>query len=372
MSGGVLLTGSAVRTCLGDGDATFAALLRGESGIGPLRYADPDRLNVRHGFHIEESGQGPDQERPFRASGWLAACVTAALAQAGVDPARQRVAVIVGTGLRELRAVERSTDVPPHRLHFAAVLRDAVPGLADIVTVSNACSAGGHALALAQDLVQLGEADAVVAAGADAMTESMLAMIGRVADGPAAALRPFDASRTGTLLGEGAAAVVVVPEGSSGRPLARLLGTGLSCDAHHETAADRDGIARAMADAYARAGRDPAQVDLVVAHGTGTRLNDALESELLLGTVGVGPLVTAVKGAVGHMSGAAALVSLDVALRCLATGMVPPVTGLERILDEGRGLRFVAGAPAAAAVRLAQVDAFGFGGVNAVSLVEAA
>jgi 3-oxoacyl-[acyl-carrier-protein] synthase II len=365
---GVLVTGSAVRTCLGDGDATFAALLRGESGIGPLRYVDPDRLNVRRGFHVEE----PGEERPFRASGWLVACVTEALARAGVDPAARRVAVIVGTGLRELRAVERSTDVEAHRLHFAPALRSAVPGLADVVTLSNACSAGGHALALAQDLLQLGEADAVVAAGADAMTESMLAMIGRVADGPADGLRPFDASRSGTLLGEGAAAVVVVPEGAPGRPLARLLGTGLSCDAHHETAADRDGIARAMSDAYARAGREPGQVDLVVAHGTGTPLNDALESELLLGTVGARPLVTAVKGAVGHMSGAAALVSLDVALHCLATGLVPPVAGLERVLDEGERLRFVAGAAAAAEVRLAQVDAFGFGGVNAVSLVEAA
>jgi 3-oxoacyl-[acyl-carrier-protein] synthase II len=230
----------------------------------------------------------------------------------------------------------------------------------------------GHALALAQDLVELGEADAVVAAGADAMTESMLAMIGRMADGPASALRPFDASRTGTLLGEGAAAAVVVPEGAPGRALARLLGTGLSCDAHHETAADRDGIARAIADAYARAGRDAGEVDLVVAHGTGTPLNDALESELLLGTVGARPLVTAVKGAVGHMSGAAALVSLDVAIRCLATGLAPPIAGLERVLDEGTALRFVAGTPAAAEFRLAQVNAFGFGGVNAVSLVERA
>src|SRR5207247_2209887 len=117
-------------------------------------------------------------------------------------------------------------------------VRAVAPGVGEVITLSNACSAGGHALALAQDLVELGEADAVVAAGADSMTASMLAMIGRVHEEPADQLRPFDAARTGALLGEGAVAMVVVPEGAAARPLARVLATGLSCDAHHETAAD--------------------------------------------------------------------------------------------------------------------------------------
>jgi 3-oxoacyl-[acyl-carrier-protein] synthase II len=370
---GALIAGCAVRTCLGDGEATFAALLRGESGAGPLRHPDHDRLNVRAGYHVD----GPDA--PFRPSGWLARCVVEALAQAGVDPTRQRVLVLVGTGLRELGEVERAVlagaGIDPGRLHFAPAVAEAVPGLAGVLTLSNACSAGGHALALAQDLVELGEADAVVAAGADAMTGSMLAMIGRMADGPASALRPFDAGRTGTLLGEGAAAAVVVPEGAAARPLARLLATGLSCDAHHETAADADGIRRAMRDALRRAGRSPDQVDLVVAHGTGTPLNDALESGLLRETLAAGrpgPLVTGVKGAIGHTSGSAALHGLDVAIRCLHGGVVPAVVGLGYVLDEGRGLRFVTGAPAREQLRLAQVNAFGFGGVNAVTIVEAA
>jgi 3-oxoacyl-[acyl-carrier-protein] synthase II len=373
--GPALITGCAIRTCLGDGDATFAALLRGESGIGKLRYVDRERLNVRRGFHIAE----PGAERPFRASRWLVTCVDEALTQAGIDPERQRVVVIVGTGLRELRAVERSalagTSLDLGRLHFAAAIRSALPAVTAVVTLSNACSAGGHALALAQDLVQLGEADVVVAAGADAMTESMLAMIGRMADGPSKDLRPFDADRSGTLLGEGAAAAVVVAEGTSPHPLARLLGTGLTCDAHHETAADADGIRRAMREALTRAGREPEEVDLVLAHGTGTRLNDALESTLLLGALAgrrPGPLITAVKGAVGHTSGGAALLGLDVAIRCLANGVVPAIVGLERLLDEGRPLRFVTGRPARADLRLAQVNAFGFGGVNAVTLIEAA
>jgi len=369
-----LIAGSAVRTCLGDGEATFAALLAGATGIGDLRYVDGARLNVGRGYHVPEEGE----ERPFRASGWLAACVRDALRQAAIDPGRRRVTVVVGSGLRELRAVERSAlapaDFATERLHFATAVREAEPAVAEVVTLSNACSASGHALAVAQDLVELGEADAVVAAGADSMTGSMLAMIGRVADAPSEHLRPFDAGRTGTLLGEGAAAAVVVPEGSHGRPLARLLATGLSCDARHETAADADGIRRAMEDALARAGRPASAVDLVVAHGTGTLINDPLEAELLrrvLGADGRRPLVTALKGAVGHTSGGAALMGVDVAIRCLRRGLVPPIAGLRRPLPEGAGLRLVHGRPATARLRLAQVDAFGFGGVNAVTLVEA-
>jgi 3-oxoacyl-[acyl-carrier-protein] synthase II len=370
----VLIAASAARSCFGDLDATFAALLAGECGVGDLRYADGDRLNVTQGYHIAEDGQ----EQPFRASRWLAGCVRDALAHAGVEPGRQRVAVVVGTGLRELRAVERwatgAGGFPVERLHFAGAVRETEPGIAEVVTLSNACSAGGSALALAQDMIELGVADAVVAAGTDTMTESMLAMVGRVTDTPVDRVRPFDIDRAGVLLGEGAAALVVVPEGSAPEPLARLLATGLSCDAHHETAPHRDGICRAMRDALTRARRSPAQVDLVLAHGTGTGLNDPTEASAIrevLAVAGPGPLVTAIKGAVGHTSGGSALLSAGIAVRCLQTGTVPPVVGLRTPLDEGLELRLVIGEPVQAHPRVVQVNAFGFGGVNAVTLLEA-
>jgi len=367
------IAASAALTGLGGGEATFAALLRGESGIRELRFPHRERLNVRRGCHAQPAGDGT----PLRASGWLAACVRDAIASSGLDPHRERVVALVGTGLRELHAVERCAldDFATETLHFAGAVRRACPAIADVVTLSNACSAGGHALALAQDLVELGEADAVVAAGADAMTESMLAMIGRVAAAPSDHLRPFDAGRTGTLLGEGAAALVVVPD-RDGRPaLARLLGTGLSCDARSETAPDADGIARAMQDALERAGRSALEVDLVLAHGTGTTLNDPLEAQLIARALRAGasrPLITAVKGAIGHTSGAAALCSVDVAIHCLRRGVVPAIAGLRSPLAEAEGLGLVVGRPVEADVRLAQVDAFGFGGVNSVTLLERA
>jgi 3-oxoacyl-[acyl-carrier-protein] synthase II len=375
----VLIAASASRSCLGDGEETFAALLEGAGGAGPLRFHDPVRLNVTRAYQIaEEIVDEGEEERLFRASGWLSDCVAEALARSGVDAGRRRVVALVGTGLRELRAVERSAFEPielgAERLHFAAAVRRAAPEVGRVLTLSNACSAGGHALALAQDLIELGEADAVVVAGVDALTESMLAMIGRVTDAPAARLSPFDADRSGTLLGEGAAAFVVVPEGAAERPLARLLGTGLSCDAGRETAPDREGIRRAVDDAFARAARRPGEVDLVVAHGTGTALNDALEAGLIrrLSAGAPGPWITAIKGAIGHTSGASALASVDVAIRCLRSGRVPPIVGLGRPLAEAEGLRLVVGGPVEADLRLAQVDAFGFGGVNAVTLLEAA
>lgn len=378
-----LVAGSAVRTCFGSGAQTFAALLRGACGVGPLRHGDPARLNVAAGYHVgadsAADSAADDPRRPLRASGWLSACVRRALDEAGVDPARQRVLALVGTGLRELSAVEEAAlggpGTPVHRLHFGAAVREAAPGVGAVLTVANACSASGHALALAQDLVELGEADAVVVGGADAMTQSMLAMIGRVADAPTERVRPFDRDRQGVLLGEGAAAVVVVPERWPGPAAARLLATGLSCDAFHETAPSAEGIGRAMRDAYRRAGRVPAETGVVVAHGTGTALNDPTECAALREVLGdTAALITGVKGALGHMSGTAALVNLDVAMRCLADRVVPPVVGLREVLPEGTGLNFVrdrpAPLPAIPLAPLVQVNAFGFGGVNAVTLVE--
>jgi 3-oxoacyl-[acyl-carrier-protein] synthase II len=371
----VLIAASVARTCLGDDRATFDALLRGASGVEDLRYFPSTALNVRRGYHLPWAGP----ERPLPASAWLAECVAEALARAGVDARHQRVTALVGSGLRELRAVERwatgGTRVRRQALHFTGALRQVAPRVEPVLTISNACSAGGCALALGQDLLELGDADAVVVAGTDAMTESMLAMIGRFHEEPTDQVRPFDVHRTGVLLGEGAAALVLVPEGGCADPVARLLGTGLSCDAWHETAPDRAGIRAAMVGALGRAGRAATGVDLVYAHGTGTGLNDPAEAavlaEVFAGAV-PGPLVTAVKGAVGHTSGASALTSVAMAVQSLRRGVAPPVVGLREPVPEGAGLRFVIGRPQPAALRLVQVNAFGFGGVNAVSLLESA
>jgi 3-oxoacyl-[acyl-carrier-protein] synthase II len=370
----VAITGYEMVCCLGDAARTFAALCRGETGVTPLRpdRGDADRLGVRHAYQIGD-GEPPSATR------WLAITVAAAAARAGIDTAAQRVAVVVGTGLRELPALERwsrtGTGLGLQQLHFGSAVRDALPGVTEVLTLSNACSAGGCALAVAADMLAAREADAVVVAGCDAMTQSMLASIGRGSVTPTTAIRPFDRDRTGVLLGEGAAAVVLRPAEDGAPPQTVLRGVGLSCDAHHETAPDVGGIVTSMRDAHDRAGVAPNEVDLVVAHGTGTALNDPTEAAALTEVFGdrlEDTLVTGIKGAIGHTSGAAALMSLIVAIQALRHGTVPAVAGLSRPIEEAARLRLVRGGPEPTDGRVAQIDAFGFGGLNAVSIVEVA
>ncbi|MEU3465601.1 beta-ketoacyl synthase N-terminal-like domain-containing protein [Streptomyces sp. NPDC006733] len=369
------ITGSSMLSCLGDLDDTFAALLAGRSGVSPLRAGDPVKLNVRNAYSIDDADTAP--EGGLRLAGrWLAHCVREALADAGVDPAERRVAVIVGTGMREHRAVEQwhadGAELRLAQTHFTEAVRSVAPAVTEVHTLANACAASGYALALAADLLALDEADAVVVAGCDTMTESMLTMIGRVGSTVTDTVRPFDADRGGVLLGEGAAAVVVEPVADGQSPIGLLRGVGVACDAHHETAPDRAGIVATMHDAHRRAGVVPDEIGLVLAHGTATALNDPTEAAALLETFGPdGPPVTGIKGAIGHTSGGAALMSVLVALRAMRDGVVPPVTGLRTPIAEAEKLNLVHGRPLPARPRLAQVNAFGFGGVNAVMIVEA-
>ncbi|MFI6213461.1 beta-ketoacyl synthase N-terminal-like domain-containing protein [Nocardia brasiliensis] len=366
------ISGYAARTCLGDTEQTFAAMLRDVVGVAPLW---PDRGDGAK-LGVEYAHQIPDSPKTRRASAWLAEVVAAAAADAGLDPVQRRVIVVVGTGLRELPSVERwhrdGDRMEVHELHFGAAVRRALPGVAEVLTICNACSAGSHALAVAADLLTSGAAAAAVVAGCDGMSESMLAAIGRTAPERTHLVRPFDVHRTGPLLGEGAAAVVLEPGDVVTEPKGWLRSVGLSCDAHHPTAPDADGMARSMSDAHIRAGIVPADVDLVVMHGTATVLNDVTESTAHRGAFGnaaAHPLLTGLKGYLGHTSGAASMMSLVVALQAIRDGRVPAIAGLREPIPEVAGLSLVAGAAQTADVSLAQINGFGFGGVNAVAVV---
>ncbi|MFF2651041.1 beta-ketoacyl-[acyl-carrier-protein] synthase family protein [Streptomyces sp. NPDC058045] len=370
------ITGSSMLSCLGSVDETFDALLAGRSGASPLRCGDPDKLNVRYGYEIRDEARDGADDGGLRLAGrWLAACVAEALRDAGVDPSERRVAVIVGTGLREHRAVEQwhgdGTELRLAQTHFTEAVRSVAPGVTEVHTLANACAASGYALALAADLLELGEADAVVAAGCDTLTESMLTMIGRVGTTTAETVQPFDADRDGVLLGEGAVAVVLETPSPDKPAIGLVRGVGVGCDAYHETAPDRAGIVATMRDAHRRAGVEPEDIGLVVAHGTATALNDPTEAAALLEAFGPdGPPVTGIKGAIGHTSGGAALMSVLVALKAMRSGVVPPTVGLRTPIAEAEKLALVYGQPLEARPRMAQVNAFGFGGVNAVTILE--
>jgi 3-oxoacyl-[acyl-carrier-protein] synthase II len=147
----------------------------------------------------------------------------------------------------------------------------------------------------------------------------------------------------------------------------------MSCDAYHPTAPDPDGITLALEDAYRRSATDPADIDLVMMHGTGTPTNDAVEAGLMskvFGQAGELPLFTAIKSMTGHTLGGSGLLSLVTAVFALRRGLVPPVLGLTEPIPEAAGLRLVRGGARPARLRTAQVNSFGFGGINAVAILE--
>jgi 3-oxoacyl-[acyl-carrier-protein] synthase II len=245
-----------------------------------------------------------------------------------------------------------------------------------VMTFSNACSASLFTLGLAEDLLRLQEADAVIVAGTDTITASMFGLVDRTNPEPPDCLAPFDRTRKGVLMGEGAAALVLeTSEGAQERgrePLAWLRGVGMSCDAYHETVPERAGMLAAMQEAHRRAGTSPHEVDLLFPHGTGTALNDATEALAIADLFGEWSghvRMTALKSLVGHTSGASGLIAVVTAVECLRQGRIPPTVHVKEPIPEAAHFTLVT-QPALASLRLAQVNAFGFGGVNAVALLE--
>ncbi len=377
---GWVVTGTGMLSSLGGTVATnFEAACRGRSGLAPLRSFDRAKYRVTNAYEVDDRPAGAD--RPRRATDWLTEAITEAVVQAGLDPAGLgRVPVVIGTGLAEQRSLELwwtgDTPLTVPDLDVSAAV--AAAGLGPAYLFVNACSASLFALAAATDLLALGEADAVVVAGTDVITESMFGLLDRVTMEAPTELRPFDADRRGVILGEGAAAIVLEPadraRARGATPLAVLRGVGTSCDANHLTAPLEAGIGRAMRDAHRRAAVAAEDVDLVFAHGTGTTLNDETEAQALKAVYAEPPasrrpLVTALKSLTGHTSGASGLMSLVTAVGSMASGRVPPTahhaTPIPAIADFT-----VVTEPVEADVRRVQVDAFGFGGVNAVAVLE--
>jgi 3-oxoacyl-[acyl-carrier-protein] synthase II len=402
----ITIAGTGALASVGDTtDAVFDALVAGRTGRAELRGFPREDFRAGYAYEIDdragprpkrpgERGEAPGRggrpagpsDAPGRATAWLLTVVAAALRDAGLAALPADTPIIIGTGLGELRGVElwHAGAGAAEDLHFEAALRRAFGATASY-TVTNACSASLYALAMAEDLLRLGEHELAVVAGVDSITASMFGLLDRVQMETPAALAPFEGTHKGVLMGEGAAAVVLrgrPPGDSGGRPVLRSVALG--CDAFHPTAPDAKGIELTMREALSRAGLTPADIDVVYAHGTGTALNDEAEGRALASvflTVPPGPTITAIKSMTGHTSGGSGLLSLVMAVESLRTGRVPAVRGLTDPIEEVTGLRF-AGGPGGGETRLAdpprggrsvrraQIDAFGFGGVNAVAVLE--
>ncbi len=360
----------------------FQAMCAGESGRKPLQSFPADKFNVSYAYEIADRPQGRD--RVLRASELLAQAVADAVKEAKLPLDTGRCGVVVGTGLRELRSLELFwTEEQPlslDQLHFERVLNDRLGTALPVITVSNACSASNFALALAEDFIRDGTFDCVIVGGCDTITESMFGLLDRVNPLHPDTVQPFERDRKGVLMGDGAAAVVVETRAHAAarqvQPLAVLRAVGTSCDANHETAPDTGGIVRAIQDAYARGAVTADDVDLLMVHGTGTMLNDKTEAIALQEAMGPAANwvpVSALKSMTGHTSGASGLLAVVTAIESLNTGLLPPTVGLSHPMAEAASMDIVTGAARLLPnARFAQVNAFGFGGVNAVVIVEKA
>ncbi|MFI6689376.1 beta-ketoacyl synthase N-terminal-like domain-containing protein [Streptomyces sp. NPDC050485] len=355
----------------------FTALCAGQESRQPLKAFDPDKYRAAYAYEIDDRPEGGDV--PRRATRWLTTVVRQAAADAGLGEDLSQVPVLVGTTMREQRSLELwwrdDAEVSLEDLHFGTALKETF-GASTTYTFANACSATLYALGMATDMIDLGMADTVIVAGTDAATESGFGTLDRVQNDLPDALRPFDATHKGMLMGEGAVAVVVQRAGTGNRSVhARVRGVGMNCDALHATAPDPDGITRAVREAYSRARVRARDIDLVMLHGSGTVRNDQTEASVLRHVfqgAGEGPRMTAVKAMTGHTLGGSGLLSLVMAVLAMNNGTVPPILGLTDPIPEAAGLGLVQGSSADGVLTIAQVDAFGFGGINAVAIVEAA
>jgi 3-oxoacyl-[acyl-carrier-protein] synthase II len=341
-----------------------------------LRHLNRSAYRGGYGYEIDDPASNG---RSGRSTIWLVEVVRQAVVEAGLRLDAERVVVLVGTGLREQASLEQwhtsgrpfAVEQWDYRKALQAALGMAVP----VYTFVNACAASLCCLALARDLVAAGAADAVVVAGTDSIAQSMYGLLDRTNGQPPTVIQPFDRHRKGVLMGEGAAAIVLRASGREGiaPALARLRGVAQNCDAFNETAPDVRGVADAIRLAQRDAGLAPSAIDLVVAHGTGTQLNDDTEAAALAEVFGADAertLLSGLKAMTGHTAGASGLIGLITAIEVMQSGSVPPTPGLIDPIDAAACFDIVRARRDGCQINSAQVNAFGFGGVNAVAIVE--
>ncbi|MDF5758010.1 beta-ketoacyl-[acyl-carrier-protein] synthase family protein [Spongiactinospora sp. TRM90649] len=393
---GVAVTGLGAITPLGgDVTSTWAAMLRGESGVSLIEEDWAEGLPSRIAARMAVDPAGVLGRVTARR---LDRCQQAALVAAReawqgagspqVEP--ERLAVVIGTGVGgvlttldqdRLRREAGARRVSPYTVPMlmpngpAAVVGIELGARGGVHTPVSACASGAEAVAMGLDLIRLGRADVVIAGGAEACVHPLTlagfaqarALSTNNGD-PLRASRPFDAGRDGFVMGEGAAVLVLEREGFAAARGARahavLAGAGMTCDAWHITAADADGQARAMRLALSAAGLAPGDVGVVSAHATSTPAGDLTENRSISQALGPGPVVTAIKSMTGHMCGAAGAMGAIAAVLSLREGTVPATRNLTE-QDAEVGLDVVTGRPRAGRWGVAVANAFGFGGHNA-------
>ena len=381
----IAIVAAGVATPVGlDLETFWSALCTGVDGISAIERFRVDDLRVGRGVRSFLISPPRDGGLPrCRASALLvlAAEDLRTRARLGADPAR--VAVVVGTALGGVEEGDRALaeggvraavaglyDSPAHAL--ARRLRARGP----VVTVSTACASGATAMGVGADLLAANAADLVVAGGYDVLCRFVMRGFDALRSLTRERVRPFDRRRSGLLLGEAAALVLMARDADGPRSrLGRLLGHASSSDGSHIAAPHPEGrgLEHAVRGALAAAGVGGAAVDFVSAHGTGTPLNDRIETAVLrrvLGPRAASVPVNSIKGALGHTMGAAATLEAIMCLLASRDGVVPGTAGYEEP-DPTCDLD-VRGATRAVRSRVSLSTSLGFGGCNAALVLEGA
>jgi 3-oxoacyl-[acyl-carrier-protein] synthase II len=386
----VAVTGLGVVSSIGIGAPEFARGLReGRSGARPIGAFDT--AGFAHDIGCEVVGFDPAGwlDRPDglpRAAQFAAAAAKMAVGDAGFDLADAPTLVSIGTtdggsdrGERIAEAVVRGREVTaaeaarvPAALLSVGVARELGLSTVEVSTIATACAAGNYAIGDGFDAVATGDVDVALCGGADAMCRMTFTGFYRLGAVDPRACRPFDADRQGILTGEGAGVLVLEPLDAAvrrgARVYAEVLGYGLNCDAGHPVAPNRDSVGRCMRLALDNAGVAPGDVDLISAHGTGTKANDVTECGAIADVFGPAPPRTvSVKSMLGHTMGAASALSAVACSLAIAEGFIPPTINHVQT-DPECGIDCVPNESVPADLRIVQNNALAFGGNNSVVL----
>jgi 3-oxoacyl-[acyl-carrier-protein] synthase II len=400
----VVITGTGLLTAVGgDVQATWASLLDGRSGAGPIQLFDASAYPVRFACEVRDFDpasyiERKEVKRTDRYSQFAIAAAAQAVRQAGLeagaDVDRERVGVVIGSGIGGITTFEeqhaRFLEKGPDRVSPFFVpmfIADIAAGLISIrygakgpnyATVS-ACASGAHAVGNALRHIRAGEADVIIAGGAEASVTRMtvagfaaMKALSERNDSPETASRPFDATRNGFVLGEGAG-VMVLEELEHARArgatiLAELAGYGQTADAYHITApaTGGEGAQRAMRLALKDAGEPTDAVDYVNAHGTSTPANDVNETAAIKAVFGdhaYNLVVGSTKSMTGHTLGAAGGVEGVITALACREGLIPPTINYS-VPDPECDLDYATTGTVKRNVRVALSNSFGFGGHN--------
>ncbi|MFN4100893.1 MAG: beta-ketoacyl-ACP synthase II, partial [Pararhodobacter sp.] len=408
----VVVTGLGMVTPLACGvEATWQRLIAGQSGAGTITRFDASHLPTTYACEIP---YGDGSDGTFNPDDWMEskdrrkvddfilygmAAAQQAVTDSGWmpedDEGRERTGVMLGSGIGGLSTVADTAILLKERGHkrvspffIPGALINLISGQVSIRygfkgpnhAVVTACSTGAHAIGDAARLIQWGDADVMIAGGAESPISEIgiagfnacKALSTKRADNPATASRPYDADRDGFVMGEGAGVVVLEEyehaKARGAKIYAEVLGYGMSGDAYHITAPaeDGDGAFRSMSAALKRAGLEPAQVDYINAHGTST-MADTIELaavERLLGDAASKATMSSTKSAIGHLLGAAGAVEAIFCVLAIRDQVAPPTINLDNPAVTPK-LDLAANKAVHRRIDVALSNSFGFGGTNA-------